>query len=87
MTASNWCFSESFIITAICLVLSIIGSIVVCAILNAEVASMIGASLFVFGILSLVVLIGIALLTAVVSTFLPVYNAARKKPVDAIKDR
>lgn len=78
-------FSESLIITAICVALSLVGSIVLCEILNAEVASMIGASLFVFGILSFAVLIGVALLTAVIATFLPVYNAAKKKPVDSIR--
>lgn len=78
-------FSESFIIAAICVVLAVAGSIVLCGVLNAEVSSMIGASLFVFGILSFAVLIGVALLTAVVATFLPVYNAAKKKPVDSIR--
>ena len=78
-------FSESFIIASICVVLSIAGSIILCHVLNNEVASMIGASLFVFGFLSFAVLIGVALLTAVAATFLPVYNAARKKPVDSIR--
>jgi len=78
-------FSESFIIAAICTVLSIVGSAILCNVLNAEVSSMIGASLFVFGILSVLVLLGVALLTAVIATFLPVYNAAKKKPVDSIR--
>ena len=78
-------FSESLIITAICVLLSTVGSIALCAVLNAEIASMIGASLFVFGLLSFAVLVGVALLTALVATFLPVYNAAKKKPVDSIR--
>lgn len=78
-------FSESFIIAAICVVLAIVGSIVLCGVLNAEVSSMIGASLFVFGVLSFAVLIGVALVTAIVATFLPVHNAAKKKPVDSIR--
>ena len=79
-------FSESFVISIICIVLSIIGSIVVCGILNEQLASMLsGVSVFVFGPLSLLMLIGIALLTAIVATFLPVYNAAKKKPVDSIR--
>ena len=78
-------FSESFVIAAICVVLSTAGSIVVCNVLNAEIASSIGASLFVFGVLSIAVLVGVALVTAVLATFLPVYNAAKKKPVDSIR--
>ena len=78
-------FSESFFITAVCVLLSIIGSIVICGIVNGIVNELLGASLFVFGILSIAVLIGVALVTVVVSTFLPVYNAARKKPVESIR--
>ena len=78
-------FSESFFITIICVGLATVGSIVMCDILNREIASELGASLFVFGVMSLVVLIGIALLTTIVATFLPVWNAARKKPVESIR--
>jgi ABC-type antimicrobial peptide transport system permease subunit len=48
-------------------------------------ATEIGASLMVFGIGSFFVLVGIAIVTAVIATFLPVYNAAKKKPVDSIR--
>lgn len=78
-------FSESFVITLICLLLSTVGCIMVCGIVNKEIASIIPVSIFVFGIVSLLLLIIIALLTAIVATFLPVYNAARKKPVDSIR--
>ena len=78
-------FSESFVIAAICIVLSAIGSVILCNSLNAEVGASLGASLFVFGPLSILFLIGIALLTAFIATFLPVYLAARKKPVDSIR--
>ena len=78
-------FSESFVITAICVILSAIGSAVICTILNATLASMVGASLFVFGIVSLLTLIAVALVTAIVATFLPVWNAAKKKPVESIR--
>lgn len=78
-------FSESFFISALCVIFASTVSIVVCGILNAELAVELGASLFVFGIPSLVVLIAIALVTTVVATFLPVWNAAKKKPVDSIR--
>lgn len=78
-------FSESFVIAAICVGLSIAASIGVCGYLNKELASQLGAALFVFGPISLLILVGIALLTAVVATFLPVHNAAKKKPVESIR--
>ncbi len=78
-------FSESFVIAAICVALSTAASIVICNVINAELAEGIGASLFVFGIPSFAVLVAIALLTVLIATFLPVYNAARKKPVDSIR--
>ncbi len=78
-------FSESFVIAAICIVLSTAASIVVCSFINKGIASELGASLFVFGAASFAILVAIALLTAVAATFLPVYNAARKKPVDSIR--
>ncbi|MBQ3547647.1 MAG: ABC transporter ATP-binding protein/permease [Clostridia bacterium] len=78
-------FSESFVITAICIALSTFVSLLVCGLINGETARYIGASLFVFGILSFAIMVAIALVTAVIATFLPVYNAARKKPVDSIR--
>ena len=78
-------FSESFVITAICIVLSLVGSLVCCALIDGALVSLIGASLFVFGPLSLLVLLAVALVTAVVATFLPVWNAAKKKPVESIR--
>lgn len=78
-------FSESFTITLICTVISIVTSIGVCIILNKEVNDSLGASIFNFGILSMAIIIALAILTAVVSTFLPVRNAAKKKPVESIR--
>lgn len=78
-------FSESFVITAICLLISTVGCAVLCDYLNVVLAEEIGASLLVFSIASFAVMLLIALLTAVVSTFVPVYNAAKKKPVDSIR--
>lgn len=78
-------FSESFFIAALCSVLALIGCYVACHFINLALATTLGASLVVFGIPSIAILLAVALLTAVVSTFLPVYNAAKKKPVDSIR--
>lgn len=78
-------FSESFVITAICVGLSIAGSLTCCALVNDMLVSVVGASLFVFGPESWAIVIAIALATAILATFLPVWNAARKKPVESIR--
>lgn len=78
-------YSESVIITAICFVLAMIASFVVCGILNNSLAGTIGASIFVFGPLSWLVMLGIAVVTSVIATFLPVYSAAKRKPVESIR--
>ena len=78
-------YSESIIITAICFVLAMIASFVVCGILNNAVAGPIGASIFVFGPLSWLVMLGIAVVTSLIATFLPVYGAAKRKPVESIR--
>ena len=78
-------FSESFVIAIICAILSIIASFVVCGFINTALTEGLGATLLTFGPLSVLVLLISAFITAVVSTFLPVYNAARKKPVDSIR--
>ncbi|MBQ2315715.1 MAG: ABC transporter ATP-binding protein/permease [Clostridia bacterium] len=78
-------FSESLFIALVCVVLSTIGSVIICGLLNTSLAQGIGASLFVFGPLSFLVLVAIALVTVVAATFVPVNNAARKKPVDSIR--
>ena len=78
-------FSESFFISVICIILSSVGSVILCTFINAELSAGIGASLLVFGPLSFVVLIAVAIVTAIIATFLPVFNAAKKKPVDSIR--
>jgi len=78
-------FSESFFISVLCFVFSAVGCIIACNFINAELAEGIGVSLLVFGPMSFVVLLAAAFLTAVIATFLPVYNAAKKKPVDSIR--
>lgn len=77
--------SESFMITLICVILSTIGGNVICTIFNNSVSEMLGMKIFVFGIVSIIILVVIALVTTIISTFIPVYKAAHKKPVDSIR--
>lgn len=80
-------FSESGIIVGICIVLSVIGTIVLSAVLNSVIRTELALliSLFVFGPLSVVMMVGIAAVVAVLATFMPVYFAAKKKPVESIR--
>ncbi len=47
--------------------------------------SALGATIFVFGPLSWLVMLGIAVVTSFVATFLPVYSIAKRKPVESIR--
>ena len=78
-------FSESFVIAAICVAISIVTSVILCVNINDLLLSLIRASLLVFGVASVLVLIAVAFVTVVVATFLPVWNAAKKKPVESIR--
>jgi len=78
-------FSESFVIALICIIISTIATIIACNVINLLLATEIGASIMVFGFGSFAVLVGIAIVTAVIATFLPVFNAAKKKPVETIR--
>lgn len=78
-------YAESAIIAVICFALSMVACFIVCMILNATLAGQIGISAFVFGPLSWLVMLGIAAVTSLIATFLPVYGIARKKPVESIR--
>lgn len=78
-------YSESAIIAVICYALAMIACFVICPILNTKIAAALGASIFVFGPMSWLIMLAIAIFTSVVATFLPVYSIARKKPVESIR--
>ena len=79
--------SESGIIVGICTVLALVGTVILSFVINNILKAEAGlqVTLFVFGPLSILLMVAIAVVVAVVSTFLPVYFAARKKPVDSIR--
>ncbi len=78
-------FSESFTIMVICLVLSIVMTNLAADSLNKSLAGELGVSVFVFGFVSLAIMIAVAFVATVVATFLPVRKAAKKKPVETIR--
>lgn len=80
-------FAESVIITCICLALSVFGSILVVSYLNNMLTKAIGFSysLFVFGGISILMMLGVAMAVAILGTFFPVFMISRKKPVESMK--
>ena len=79
-------FSESFVIALICSALASIGTAILCAVINNYISgNILGASIFVFGPFSLLIIVATAVITATLATFIPVWLASRKKPVDSIK--
>ncbi len=80
-------FSESAIIVGICSVISIILTALLSSYINGILAKNLGMqiSFFVFGFVSIAMIIIIAVVSALISTFLPVFKASRKKPVESIR--
>lgn len=56
--------------------------------INAKISATLGITFspFAFGILSVLMIIGVAVVTAVISTILPVRFFSKKKPVDTIRN-
>lgn len=79
--------SESAIVVIICSIVSVILTGVISSAVNASVSAQFGIpfSMFTFGIVSVAMIFGIAVVAALISTFLPVYLNARKRPVEAIR--
>ena len=82
-------FAESFIIAMINFVLSFVGTLVVCLVVNALIKTSTGMLLTVLniGIRQALLLLGICLLSAFIACYLPVRKIAAKRPIDAIRDR
>lgn len=78
--------SEAMIIALICFAISTAGTLATCILLNGMlVDTAIQVSMFVFGPISVLCILGIALLTAIVSTVIPVGLYSRKPPVASIR--
>lgn len=81
-------FSEAFIIALINFLLAVATSVAAVMVLNYYMRnSGINITLLSFGALQIIIMLGVSILVAALASFLPVRSIARKKPVDAIKDR
>ncbi|MBO5938269.1 MAG: ABC transporter ATP-binding protein/permease [Clostridia bacterium] len=81
-------FSEALVIALINFVLSLAAVITAISITNSMMRSEgINITLLTFGVRQVILMLVISVAVALIASFLPVYNIAKRKPVDAIKDR
>ncbi|GHV04365.1 hypothetical protein FACS1894211_16900 [Clostridia bacterium] len=78
-------FSEAVIIVLIAALIAAIGAGLVVSLALAN-ALPINISIFNYGIRQIALIIGISLVTALVSSFLPIFGLARKKPIETIRN-
>jgi ABC-type lipoprotein release transport system permease subunit len=80
---------ESLVIAAINIVLAIVVTIPSVALINAVAIHLMAMNitLLAFTFRQLLLVIGVAILSALLASILPVLNIARKKPIDAINNR
>lgn len=81
-------FSEALIIALINYLLSIIATVTAVTVFNVVVRNQgINVTLLNFGVRQVLLMLLISVFVALLSSFLPVWNIARRKPVDAIKNK
>ena len=81
-------FSEALIIALINFVLALAATIAGITITNSAMRSQgINITLLTFGVRQVILMLLISVAVALIASFLPVYRIAKRKPVDAIKDR
>ena len=78
-------FSESSIITVICFVLSAVGAGITCYYLNQSIKDSLGITLLDYGLINVLLILGVGIVISFIATFIPVMIASKKPPVEAIR--
>ena len=78
-------FCESGVISIICVILAVAGSIITCNSLNTSLAQNINLVLLKFGIINIGLIFAGALIISLIGTFIPVLIASKKQPVESIR--
>ena len=80
-------FVEAAIVVIICVIVSILITGIMSVYINNSISEGMGIEfqMFIFGFESIITIMAIAIVTAFVSTFIPVFNYAKKKPVESIR--
>ncbi len=79
--------SEALIIAVICMAVAVAGTAVLCMVINGILMedTMLTVAIFVFGPFSIIMIVAIALFTALLSTTIPVAVYSKKPPVESIR--
>lgn len=82
-------FDESFIIATINFVLSAVGTILTCSLINRalRVDAGIEITILICGVRQIILIALLSLAVAFLASAIPVYNIAKKQPIDAINNR
>lgn len=85
----NIFFAESFIIAMISFTFAIILTFVISMIINRALVNEYNLlfTLLTPGVRQVILVLAVSVGVAFISTFIPVYNIAKKRPIDAIRDR
>ncbi len=85
----NIFFAESFIIAMIAFTFAIILTFVISMIINRALVNEYNLlfTLLTPGVRQVILVLAVSVGVAFISTFIPVYNIAKKRPIDAIRDR
>ena len=78
-------YAEAFIIALICFILASVGSFIVCFFLNKSLVKAVSMQLLNFGPINIALIFGVSIFVSVLATFLPVFFAAKKSPVESIR--
>ena len=78
-------FSESGLIALICIIAAIIISFFVCRSINQTINENLNLVLLNFGFINMGLIVLGAFIIAVIGTFIPVFIASKKQPVDSIR--
>ena len=78
-------FLEALIIALISFAIASIAAGVIAAIITNAIAGNLVVQILTFGIRQIGLVLGVSVIVAAISSFLPVYKTARKKPIEAIR--
>lgn len=78
-------FSESSIIALICFLLSAIAGGITCYYINESIKELLHIGLLEYGIINVLLILGVSVVISFVATFIPVMIASKKPPVEAIR--
>ena len=82
-------FSESLFIALLGFIIAVISAFIIVMVLNNNLSNELKIPLVLlsFGVISVLLMLGISVLVALVGTFIPVLLISRKKPVDSLRSQ